>query len=98
MRKVHHNILEEPKNKKLSRVSSRVYQAVLSRWPINPLEVAEALGDEGNPKSLSAKYLYHLKTLNKKKLIVIKKLGNTYVAWPNEIEKLRLIHELIKGV
>jgi hypothetical protein len=71
---------------------------VHSRWPINPLEVAQELNDKGNVKTLSAKYLYHFKKLNKSKLIMIKKLGNTYVAWPADIEKLRVIHELIKSI
>jgi hypothetical protein len=31
-------------------------------------------------------------------LIDVKKVGNTYIAWPTEIEKLRVIHELLKGV
>jgi len=68
------------------------------RWPINPLEVAEILGDNGKTKSLSAKYVYHFKKLNKKGLIRLKKMGNTYVAWPVELEKLRTIHELLRGV
>lgn len=98
MKSVYKHFLKEGEDKKLSGVSSRVFQAVHARWPINPLEVAGALGDRGDPKKLSAKYLYHFKKLNERKLIVMKKLGNTYVAWPADIEKLRVIHELLKGV
>lgn len=98
MKNVYSHFLKETEGKKLSGVSERVFQAVHARWPINPLEVAETLGDKGEPKKLSAKYLYHFKKLNERKLIVMKKLGNTYVAWPAEIEKLRVINELLGGV
>lgn len=98
MKNVYEHFLGEDKNQELRGVSRRVFQAVYSRWPINPLEVAEELGDKGNVKKLSAKYLYHFKRLNEKKLIMMKKIGNTYVAWPSDIEKLRVIHELLKGI
>jgi hypothetical protein len=75
-----------------------VYEAIKANWPANPLEVAEFLNDEGSQKSLSAKYLYHFKKLKKAGLIMVKKIGNTYVAWPMEIEKLRLANEMLKGL
>lgn len=83
---------------KVSKVTSKVFHVIHSRWPINPLEVAEHMQDRGKVKTLSAKYLYHFKKLAKKELIHIKKVGNTYIAWPAEIEKLRVIHELLKGI
>jgi len=91
-------LLEEVKTRKLSASTSKVFQVIHHKWPINPLEVAEILGDDGKAKSLSAKYVYHFKKLNKRGLIRLKKIGNTYVAWPVELEKLRTIHELLRGV
>ncbi len=82
----------------ISKVTSKVFKVIHSRWPINPLEVAEHLGDDGKVKTLSAKYLYHFKKLAKTELIHMKKIGNTYIAWPAEIERLRVIHELLKGI
>ena len=82
--------------KEISKVAARVFQIIHSNWPINPLEVAEYLGDKGKVKSLSAKYLYHFKKLNKKELVHMKRVGNTYIAWPAEIERLRFIQELLK--
>jgi hypothetical protein len=29
-------------------------------------------------------------------LIEMKKTGNTYIAWPMDMEKLRVIHEMLK--
>ena len=88
----------EEKVKKLSGSSARVFEIISKNWPTNPLEVAEILGDSGNKKSLSAKYLYHFKKLHKMKLIRMKKMGNTYIAWPAEVEKLRVMGEFLKGV
>ncbi len=88
----------EERVKKLSSSTSRVLEAIKSSWPINPLEVAEILADKGEQKSLSAKYVYHFKKLKKAGLIMMKKVGNTYIAWPIEIEKLRLAHEFLKGL
>lgn len=86
------------KVEKISDITTKVFQVIHSRWPINPLEVAQQLGDKGKIKTLSAKYLYHFRKLAKKELVHMKRVGNTYIAWPAEIEKLRVIHELLKGV
>jgi len=91
-------LTSEEKIKKLSVSTSRVYEAIKANWPANPLEVAEFLNDRGNKKSLSAKYIYHFKKLKKAGLIMIKKVGNTYIAWPVEVEKLRLANEMLKGL
>ena len=62
----------------------------------NPLDVAKSLGETGNTKTLSSKYLYHFRKLNQVELIETKKTGNTYVAWPMDMEKLRIIHEMLR--
>lgn len=89
-------LTDEEKEKRLSTSTSRVLDAIKARWPANPLEVADFLNDRGSQKSLSAKYVYHFRKLYKAGLIRMKKMGNTYVAWPNEIEKLRVIKEIVR--
>lgn len=84
------------KETKMGESTLKVFKLVCSKWPLNPLEVAKELGENGKRKTLSAKYLYHFRKLKGLDLIEIKKLGNTYIAWPIDIEKLRLIHELLK--
>jgi predicted transcriptional regulator len=91
-------LTDEEKEKRLSTATSRVLDAIKANWPANPLEVAQFLNDRGKEKSLSAKYVYHFRKLHKVGLIRVKKIGNTYVAWPNEIEKLRVIKEIVRGV
>lgn len=88
-------LTSEEKIKRLSASTSTVFDIILKHWPTNPLEVAKILGEKGSEKSLSAKYLYHFKKLHKLKLIRMKKVGNTYIAWPVEIEKLRLMKEML---
>ena len=89
-------ILFTEEKRKLGSSALRVMKAIGSKWPTNPLEVAEELGDRGSSKTLSAKYLYHFKKLHGMELIQMKKTGNTYIAWPTDIEKLRIIHEMVK--
>ncbi|MEM5777143.1 MAG: hypothetical protein QXJ06_01705 [Candidatus Aenigmatarchaeota archaeon] len=89
-------IINSSSSKKLGRKTNDVFKIIKNKWPINPLEVAKYLNEEGDVKILSAKYIYHFKKLEEKNLIRMKKIGNTYIAWPVEIEKLRIIHEITK--
>ena len=84
------------KERRISESTLKVFRLVCSKWPLNPLEVAKELGENGKGKTLSAKYLYHFRKLKALDLIEMKKVGNTYIAWPIDIEKLRVIHELLK--
>jgi hypothetical protein len=98
MDKTFEELLGDVKVEKISDATAKVFRVIHSKWPVNPNEVAEIMGDNGKAKTLSAKYLYHFKKLAKKELIHMKKVGNTYIAWPAEIEKLRVIHELLRGI
>ena len=84
------------KRQKISNSTLRVLKAIGSRWPANPLEVSRELGENGKAKTASAKYLYHFKKLHGLELIQMKRVGNTYIVWPTDIEKLRIIHEMVK--
>lgn len=79
--------------KRLSKTTQKVLDLVNSKWPVNALEVAEFMGDNGNIKTSSSKYVYHFKKLSEKGLIELKKVGNTYIAWPKDIEKMRDIEK-----
>jgi hypothetical protein len=96
------DILEQimtDKSKKVRMMSPktrRVFDSICHKWPVNPLEVATYLKEDGDVKSLSAKYLYHFRKLSDSGLIRLKKIGNTYVAWPVEIERLRVVHQMTR--
>jgi hypothetical protein len=88
----------EEKMIKLSKSTNAVLEALTTTWPANPLEVAKALNDTGDEKSLSAKYLYHFKKLDRMKMIRMKKVGNTYIAWPTEVERLRVLKDVLRNM
>lgn len=80
----------------INEFSLRILEVIKEKWPTNPLEVAKIFNDSGNVKTLSARYLYHFRKLKKLDLIDMKKMGNTYVAWPTDIERLRVLHEMMR--
>ena len=85
------------KEHRIGRTSKTILEAIHNHWPTNPLEVARELGDEiKDVKTVSARYLYHFRKLRDAELIHLKRLGNTYIAWPIEVEKIRLIHEMVR--
>jgi len=89
-------ISSRARKKRISEQTRKVLEVICDRWPANPIEVAKELGENGKSKSLSAKYIYHFKRLREMDLIQMKKTGNTYIAWPSDMEKLRMIHELLR--
>ncbi len=89
------NKADSGKGKKMGNLTLRIFDTICSRWPTNPLEVAREHGDRGKTKSLSAKYLYHFNKLERAHMIKMKKIGNSYVAWPVDMEKLRVLHEML---
>lgn len=95
---VFHTDEQEKVKKEMGEFTLHVFKIICDKWPTNPLEIAKELGDKGKIKSLSAKYLYHLRKLEKAKLIRMKRIGNTYIAWPIDMEKIRMAHDLLRGL
>jgi predicted transcriptional regulator len=97
---IHQTILgsEFIDKKEINGFTLNILEVIKKRWPVNPLEVARELGDDGEMKALSARYLYHFRKLKKLELIDMKKIGNSHVAWPIEMEKIRVVHDLLKGI
>lgn len=83
--------------KRLSEKTREVYEVVRDDWPVNPVEVGRQLEGASDTPRLSAKYLYHFRKLEDAGLIRLRKVGNTYVSWPVEIERLRVIQDLMGG-
>jgi hypothetical protein len=84
----------------LCKVEKKIYYTILDKWPTTSMEIAIELGENtsnrGFQKRASAKYSYYLKKLVEKKLIVMKKSGNTLIVWPLLVEKYRTIHDILK--
>lgn len=73
-----------------------VLKIIEEEWPTNVSVVAEKLRQLNGTKTSIANAKYHFDQLHKHKQIKTKKIGRNLVAWPSEIEKLRIIHELLK--
>ena len=71
-------------------------------WPVSVTEIARHLGifkkgmDEKKRKAAVGKISYHVKRLKSMEKVRTKKIGQTVIVWPHEIEKLRIVHELMK--
>ena len=70
-------------------------------WPVSVTEIAERLGifkrgmNEKKRKAAVGKIIYHIKKLKKQERIYTKKIGQTVIIWPYEINKLRVLHEML---
>lgn len=76
------------------KLTKKVYEIIKDTWPTHPTGVCKELGLEVNVSNIS-KIKYHFDILKKKGLINTKKIDRALVAWPKEIEKLRVVHELL---
>lgn len=73
-----------------------VLQAIESEWPASVSHVVGKLNEINGSKFSIQSVKYHFDSLSKKGDIRVKKIGRNLVAWPAEIEKLRMIYELLK--
>ena len=79
-------------------IREEIERIVRSDWPCTPSEIAQKLGlDPKNKKNLMY-VLYHVKKLLENGKIMGKKIGSAIVLWPVEIEKLRIVYELVKEI
>jgi predicted transcriptional regulator len=74
----------------------RIYRIIEKDWPLHETEIARKLGLKGDQKKVVARINYHVKALEKDELVRTKKIGRARVVWPQEIEKIRFIHEMMK--
>ncbi|MCW1296915.1 MAG: hypothetical protein OH319_04510 [Candidatus Parvarchaeota archaeon] len=91
------------KNKNSRKIDRNKIMDLISRnWPIHVTEVAQGLGlIKGDPieDKISINLVkYHFDQLAREDKIKVKKIGRCLVAWPTEVEKLRVVHDLIKGL
>lgn len=89
----------EPK-RKINR--DDVLDTITKNWPVHVTEIAEKMGylnndmDEAERKLAITHVKYHVDQLARNEKIRVKKIGKALVTWPIEIEKLRLIHEMLR--
>jgi predicted transcriptional regulator len=86
----------------MEKLRNEIMVVIEKEWPVSITEIAERLGifkrgmDEKKRKAAVGKIMYHVKKLKDEEDIDTKKIGQTVIIWPNEINKLRFLHEMIK--
>jgi len=80
---------------KARKLQQKVFQIIKENWPVHPSGVCRILKIEDSVANIS-KIKYHFDVLRKKGLVRTKKIDRALVAWPAEIEKIRLVHDLLK--
>lgn len=84
---------------KSHKLREDIMHTIRKKWPIHVSEVARSLdlfpeNDDGN-KSVISKVKYHFDQLARDNKINVKKIDRALVAWPQEVEKYRTIHEML---
>jgi len=86
----------------MEKLRDEIMKIIEERWPVSVTEIAEHIGifkrgmNEKKRKAAIGKISYHIKKLNEKESVRIKKIGKTVIIWPTDIEKLRVLHEMMK--
>jgi hypothetical protein len=86
----------------MEELKDKIMIIIEKEWPVSVTEIAERLGifkrgmNEKKRKAAVGKIIYHVKKLKESDKIRIKKIGQTVIIWPHDIEKLRVLHEMLK--
>ncbi|MFP4403959.1 MAG: hypothetical protein ACLFPJ_06410 [Candidatus Woesearchaeota archaeon] len=80
---------------KAKKLTLDVYKIIKDNWPIHPSSVCRKLNLEVSVSNIS-KIKYHFNILEKQGKIRTKKIDRALVSWPNDIEKLRVMHEFMR--
>ena len=86
----------------MEKPRDRIMKVIDEKWPVSATEIAEHLGifkrgmNEKKRKAAVGKIIYHIKKLKEREKIRTKKIGQTVIIWPYEMEKLRVLHEMMR--
>ena len=76
----------------------KIFDTIISQWPVNVRGVIKKMGmDEMNISNVT-KFKYHFDQLARDGRIRVKRIDRALVAWPADIEKLRIVHEFMRGI
>ncbi|HDD46332.1 MAG TPA: hypothetical protein ENG42_02565 [Candidatus Aenigmarchaeota archaeon] len=74
---------------------AKIFKIIEMHWPVHIKEIARELEIEIDNTAIK-KISYHLKQLEKAEKIRTKRIGKALVAWPTDMEKLRVLYEFLK--
>ncbi len=82
--------------KKQFKTRHLILRVIEENWPVSVSGVCDKI-DSSFPEGVTLQRIkYHFDKLKDEGRIKTKKIGGSLVAWPFEIEKLRVIHELLR--
>ena len=76
----------------------KIFEIISTRWPTYVRDVIEELGWEREDISNVTKVKYHFDQLARERRIMVKRIDRALVAWPADVERLRVVHDFIKGM
>jgi repressor of nif and glnA expression len=80
----------------VKEIRQKVLKIIEEDWPVNVSMVADKMKKKTGQKLTVQMLRYHFKKLDHDQKIITKKIGRNLVAWPSEIEKLRVLHEILR--
>ena len=86
----------------MEKLRDEIMIVIEKEWPISVTGIAEHLGifkrgmNEKKRKAAIGKIIYHVKKLKDEEKIRTKIIGQTVIIWPVDIEKLRVLHEMLR--
>jgi len=72
-----------------------ILKLIEHHWPVHVKELVRDLGLEVNNANIK-KISYHIKELERLEKVRTKRIGKALIIWPHDMERLRLIYELIR--
>ncbi len=82
---------------KEKKLRTKILTIIDNNWPTHIKELVNILKFEMNNSNIK-KVAYHVKQLERKERVRVKRIGQALVIWPYDMEKLRVIHELLRVV
>ncbi|MDI6826233.1 MAG: hypothetical protein QMD36_03505 [Candidatus Aenigmarchaeota archaeon] len=76
----------------------KIFEIISTKWPTYVRGVIEELGWDRENISNVTKVKYHFDQLAREGRIRVKRIDRALVAWPAEIERLRVVHEFVRGL
>ena len=76
----------------------KIFEIISNKWPTYVRGVIEELGWDRENISNVTKVKYHFDQLAREGRIRVKRIDRALVAWPADVERMRVIHDFIKGI
>ena len=80
---------------KSHKFSTEIEKYLHGHWPCSASQIVKGLGFSEENRSKINLVTYHLREMDRKGKIKLKKIGRNLVAWPIDIEKIRFLRDFL---